>query len=48
MLELLGAIARTNHGLRGAVNVFINTAAVFGKIDKQGLVKVMRDMNIGT
>ena len=36
----------TNYGLRGAVNVFVNTAAVYGKIDKAGIVKVMRDMNI--
>lgn len=46
-MELLTAISRTNYGLRGAVNVFINAAAVFGQVDKQGIVKVMRDMNIG-
>lgn len=46
-LELLTAISRTSYGLRGAVNVFINTAAVYGQIDKGGIVKVMRDMNIG-
>ncbi len=46
-MELLTAVSRTNYGLRGAVNVFINAAAVFGKVDKQGIVKVMRDMNIG-
>ena len=44
---LLSGIAHTNYGLRGAVNVFVNTAAVYGKIDKAGIVKVMRDMNIG-
>ncbi|MCM1192693.1 MAG: AAA family ATPase [Acetatifactor muris] len=44
---MLAAVARTNYGLRGAVNVFINAAAVFGKVDKAGIVKVMRDMNIG-
>ena len=46
-LGLLSGIAHTNYGLRGAVNVFVNTAAVYGKIDKAGIVKVMRDMNIG-
>lgn len=46
-MEMLTAIARTNYGLRGAVNVFINAAAVFGQVDKSGIVKVMRDMNIG-
>ena len=44
---MLTAVARTNYGLRGAVNVFINAAAVFGKVDRQGIVKVMKDMNIG-
>lgn len=46
-LDMLTAVARTNYGLRGAVNVFINAAAVFGKVDRQGIVKVMKDMNIG-
>lgn len=46
-LDLLTAISRTNYGLRGAVNVFINAAAVFGAVDKGGIVKVMKDMNIG-
>lgn len=47
-VELLAAVSRTGYGLRGAVNVYINTAAVYGKIDKKGIVSVMRDMNIGT
>ena len=46
-MGMLAAIARTNYGLCGAVNVFINAAAVFGQVDKNGIVKVMRDMNIG-
>lgn len=46
-MELLTAVSRTNCGLRGAVNVFINAAAVFGAVDKGGIVKVMKDMNIG-
>ncbi len=47
VLGLLAAVSRTPYGLRGAVNVFVNTAAVFGDIDKAGMVRVMRDMNIG-
>lgn len=46
-MKLLTAIARTPYGLRGAVNVFINTAAVFKSVDEKSLVKIMRDMNIG-
>jgi len=46
-IELLTAISRTNYGLRGAVNVFINAAAVFGAVDKGGIVRVMKDMDIG-
>lgn len=46
-MKLLTTISRTPYGLRGAVNVFVNTAAVFGQVDGKGLVKVMRDMNIG-
>lgn len=47
-MELLAAVARTGYGLRGAVNVYVNAAAVFGKVEKAGIVRVMRDMNIGT
>lgn len=46
-LELLYRICRTNYGMRGAVNVFINTAAVFEEITGTGLTKMMREMNIG-
>ena len=46
-LELLYRICRTNYGMRGAVNVFINTAAVFEEISCTGLAKMMREMNIG-
>lgn len=45
--KILFKICRTNYGLRGAVNVFVNTAAVFGEITGAGMAKVMRDMNIG-
>lgn len=46
-MELLYRICRTNYGMRGAVNVFINTAAVFEEISCTGLAKMMREMNIG-
>lgn len=46
-MELLFRICRTNYGLRGAVNVFINTAAVFEQITASGLSKMMHEMNIG-
>lgn len=46
-VEILYRICRTNYGLRGAVNVFINTAAVFEQITASGLAQMMREMNIG-
>lgn len=46
-MEILYRICRTNYGLRGAVNVYVNTAAVFEKITDSGVAKVMKDMNIG-
>ena len=45
--DILFKIARTNYGLRGAVNVFVNTAAVYGTIEPAGLAKMTREMNIG-
>ena len=47
VLKLLGGVANTPYGLRGAVNVYVNTAAVYGEVTEKGMVKVMRDMNIG-
>lgn len=47
VMKLLGGVANTPYGLRGAVNVYVNTAAVYGEITEKGMVKVMRDMNIG-
>ena len=46
-IELLLAISRTNYGIRGAVNVFVNTAAAFGTVDGQGIAKMTKHMNIG-
>lgn len=46
-LELLYRIARTAYGLRGAVNVFVNTAAVFGNVDAPSLARMGKEMNIG-
>lgn len=47
VMKLLGGVANTPYGLRGAVNVYINTVAVYGEVTEKGMVKVMRDMNIG-
>lgn len=44
---LLFRIARTNYGLRGAVNVFVNTAAVFGGVTAPELARMAKEMNIG-
>lgn len=46
-IEILYRICGTNYGLRGAVNVFINTAAVFEQITAAGLTQMIREMNIG-
>lgn len=44
--ELLFRVSRTHYGLRGAVNVFVNTAANYKKIEPKGLARVIREMNI--
>lgn len=46
-LEMLYRICRTNYGLRGAVNVYVNTAAVFADMSAANVGRVMKDMNIG-
>lgn len=46
--DILFKIARTNYGLRGAVNVYVNTAAVYGDITPQGLARMTKEMNIGS
>ena len=46
-LELLYRFARTAYGLRGAVKVFVNTAAVFGSVDAPSLARMGKEMNIG-
>lgn len=47
VIDILAAVARTPYGLRGAVNVYINAAAVFGQVDKESVTKILKDMNIG-
>lgn len=47
VLKLLAGVANTPYGIRGAVNVYINTVAVYGEISEKGMVTVIRDMNIG-
>lgn len=47
-VDLLFRIARTNYGLRGAVNVFVNTAAVFnGNVGAPAIARMTKEMNIG-
>lgn len=45
-VEILFKISRTNYGLRGAVNVFVNTAAVFEEVTAQSLARMAKEMNI--
>ena len=45
-VEVLFKIARTNYGLRGAVNVFVNTAAVFGQVTAKHIARMAKEMNI--
>ncbi len=47
VMKILTSISNTAYGLRGAVNVFINTVAVFGSVEEKNMVSIMRDMNIG-
>lgn len=46
-IDFLHAISRTKYGLRGAVNVFVNTAAAFGYVNGAGIVRMAKEMNIG-
>ena len=45
-IEILFKIARTNYGLRGAVNVFVNAAAVFGQVTEKHIARMAKEMNI--
>ena len=45
-LELLFRICRTAYGMRGAVNVSVNTINAFQEITSQGLTRMMREMDI--
>lgn len=45
-MKILHQISRTNYGLRGAVNAYINTIGVFDEINPSNLNKVIRDMGI--
>ncbi len=45
-VEVLFKISRTNYGLRGAVNVFVNTAAVFGQVSAKHIARMAKEMNI--
>lgn len=45
-VEILFKISRTNYGLRGAVNVFVNAAAVFGEVTAKHISRMAKEMNI--
>lgn len=45
-MKILYQISRTNYGLRGAVNVFVNTIGVFDEINPANLQRIIRDMGI--
>ena len=45
-MEILYRISRTNYGLRGAVNVYVNTVGVYDEITPDNLAKIVKDMNI--
>ena len=45
-VEILFRISRTNYGLRGAVNVFVNAAAVFGEVTAKHISRMAKEMNI--
>lgn len=47
-IEILYRISKTNWGLRGAVNVFINTVGVFEAVTPENLTKIVKDMNIAS
>ncbi len=46
-VEFLYKIAKTRYGIRGAVNVYVAAAALFGKVDSAAIVRVAREMNVG-
>lgn len=45
--DVLYTVCRTLYGLRGAVNVYIATAAAYGEITPAHLAKVIKEFNIG-
>jgi len=45
-LDMLYQISKTNYGIRGAVNVFVNTMAVFGQINSKHIAEMAIEMNI--
>lgn len=45
-LDILYRISRTNYGLRGAVNVYINTVGVYDEVSPEKLTRIIKDMNI--
>lgn len=45
-IDILHKIAGTYYGLRGAVNVYVNTVAVFGNAEAKNIAKMAKEMRI--
>ena len=45
-IDILYRISHTGYGVRGAVNVILNTIAAFGNITPEGVAKMARRMSI--
>lgn len=46
VIDVLLKVSRTQHAMRGTVNLFVNTAAAFRDISVKGIAQVARKMNI--
>lgn len=45
-LDVLYKISKTNYGIRGAVNVYVNTAAACGEVTAKAVAAIAREMSI--
>ena len=45
-VDILYKISHTGYGIRGAVNVFLNTASAFGEITVSGIAQMAKKMSI--
>ena len=46
-IDFLYKIAGTRYGIRGAVNVYVATVALFDNISAKEIMRVAKQMNIG-